>query len=153
MINERVRILRKHFGLTQKEFAEKLGFKQNSIAQIEIGNRTPSDKLIRIICDTFSANEVWIKTGDGNMLKPTNNEDIIYTWIDTVLETKINDLKHNLELNLKNMSKDDWVLLVNVSNILSQDCNKSSLIKSIIDLSESECEILYAVLNGIKNKI
>jgi len=152
-MNDRIRTIRVYLGLTQEEFAEKLFMKRNSITQIELGNRNPSNRLIKAISDIFSINENWIRTGNGDMIKQMNDEDIINTWIDTILETKMNDIKHNLALNLRNMSKDNWMVLCDIANILNCDCNKANLLKSIINLSESECEILCVVLNGIKNKI
>ncbi len=74
-MNTRIKELRKSLDLTQQVFAQKIGLKQNSIALIESGKRNISDQAILSICREFNVNEEWLRTGEGEMLKPdTNNE-------------------------------------------------------------------------------
>ena len=68
-LGERLRGFRKSKGLTQREFAEKLRLKPNSIAQIE-GGRNTSDQTIQTICREFGVNEEWLRTGEGEMVVP-----------------------------------------------------------------------------------
>lgn len=68
-IGERIRKIRKVLNLTQQEFANRIGMKRNSIAQIEIGRNT-SDQTIFSICREFNINEIWLKTGNGSMFNP-----------------------------------------------------------------------------------
>ena len=65
-VNERIRQVRKDNGLTQDEFASRLGLKRNSIAMIEAGRAT-SDQTIFAICREFGVNETWLRTGVGEM--------------------------------------------------------------------------------------
>ena len=67
-MNERIKKVRKALDLTQKEFAERIGMKQNSIALIESGRNT-SDQTIFAICREFNVNEEWLRTGIGEMFK------------------------------------------------------------------------------------
>lgn len=66
MIGERIREVRKELHLTQAAFADRLGMKRNSIAQVESGRNT-SDQTINAICREFRVNEVWLRTGEGEM--------------------------------------------------------------------------------------
>ena len=66
-MNQRIKEIRKDAGLTQQEFAEKIGSARNTIANYEIGNRNPSDAVIRSICREFKINEEWLRTGIGPM--------------------------------------------------------------------------------------
>lgn len=63
--NERLKLVRKKLGLTQQEFANKLGIKRGTIANYEIGRNTPIDAVIALICREFNINEVWLRTGEG----------------------------------------------------------------------------------------
>lgn len=65
-VNERIRQVRKDRGLTQDEFAARLGLKRNSVAMIEAGRAT-SDQTIFAICREFGVNETWLRTGAGEM--------------------------------------------------------------------------------------
>ena len=70
-INERIRYLRKdELGLTQAEFAEKLGLKQGSFSSIESGNATVTDRTVKAICMVFNVREEWLRTGEGEMYSP-----------------------------------------------------------------------------------
>jgi transcriptional regulator with XRE-family HTH domain len=66
-VNERIREIRLAKGQTQTEFAYALGVKRNTIATYEAGTRVPSNALITSICRTFSINETWLRTGEGEM--------------------------------------------------------------------------------------
>ena len=49
-MKDRLKKLRKELDLTQQAFADKIGMKQNTIAQYEMGRTTPSDAIIFSIC-------------------------------------------------------------------------------------------------------
>lgn len=76
--NDRLKIVRKKLGLTQQEFADKLGIKRGAIANYEIGRNTPIDAVISLICREFGVNEVWLRTGEGgeeNMFTKVDEDD------------------------------------------------------------------------------
>lgn len=66
-LNERLKKLRKKLDLTQREFAEKLHIKQNTVATYEMGRIIPSDSVVAGICREFNVNEEWLRTGTGEM--------------------------------------------------------------------------------------
>ncbi len=74
-MNERIKKIRKNLDLTQHEFAEKIGLKQNSIALIESGKRNISDRSILSICREFKVNEIWLRTGDGDMFEELSQSE------------------------------------------------------------------------------
>lgn len=69
-MNERIKLIRKDFKLTQTAFAERLGIKQNTVAQLEKGNRNPSEQLIKSICREFAISYDWLKNGVEPMKMP-----------------------------------------------------------------------------------
>lgn len=69
-LGERIKKLRKSFDLTQREFGERIGVKPNTIATYEIGRNEPIDAVVSLICREFNVNEVWLRTGDGEMSVP-----------------------------------------------------------------------------------
>ena len=66
-IGQRIKQLRKMLGLTQKEFAEKIGKSTISIAKWEAGDRTPDESTLKLIAKEFNIDEEWLKTGEGEM--------------------------------------------------------------------------------------
>lgn len=66
-MNSRIRELRKTLGLSQKDFAQKIGLKQNSVSYMEKDGATVTEQNIKTICSQFSVNEGWLRTGSGKM--------------------------------------------------------------------------------------
>lgn len=66
-MNKRIRELRKALNLSQREFANKIGLKQNAISYMEKIGSTVTEQNIKNICSQFSVNENWLRTGFGKM--------------------------------------------------------------------------------------
>lgn len=66
-MNERIKELRKALGLTQHEFADKLGISRGNIGSYEVGKSQPGGSVISLICKTFNVNEEWLRSGTGEM--------------------------------------------------------------------------------------
>lgn len=66
-VNERIKEIRKELGLSQEEFANQLYMKRNSIAQLEIGIRNPSERTLKSICNKFSVSLPYLQDGTGDM--------------------------------------------------------------------------------------
>lgn len=79
-MRERIKQIRKEFGMTQQEFADRLKVPRNTIAGYEVGKSNPSDAAINNICRELGVNESWLRTGNGDMFLPKNN-DILNTLI------------------------------------------------------------------------
>ncbi|MCU5977936.1 helix-turn-helix domain-containing protein [Clostridioides difficile] len=74
-INERLKLIRLYFNLSQKDFGSRLTIAQNYLSNIEKGYRNVTDKIIKITCFEFNINEEWLRTGIGNMF--TKQDDIL----------------------------------------------------------------------------
>lgn len=72
-MEKRIKKIRKTLDLTQQEFAERIGVKRNTVATYEMGKSKPSDSALSLICREFNVNEEWLRTGIGQMFKPTLN--------------------------------------------------------------------------------
>lgn len=68
---KRIKEIRRALGLNQIEFAKRLGLSQSTLAMIEVGRRSFSDKHIKLICSEFHINETWLRTGVGEMFVTT----------------------------------------------------------------------------------
>lgn len=74
-MQDRIKQVRQSEGLTQAEFAEKIGLSRNFVAMIEIGQREPSDRTVRDICRVFGVNEIWLRTGVGEPFTPLSRSE------------------------------------------------------------------------------
>ena len=76
-MNTRIKIIRQEEGLTQSQFADKIGLSRNYVAMIEIGQRDPSDRTISDICRIFGINEDWLRYGLEPMRLERSKEEEI----------------------------------------------------------------------------
>ena len=70
MIDKRLREMRKYFGMTQVQFAERIGTKQGNVADWERGRAAPSLEAMHGIVKGFNVNLHWLLTGQGDMMLP-----------------------------------------------------------------------------------
>lgn len=75
MIGERIQELRKSKGMTQQEFADSLSVPRSTIAGYEADKREPISATISLICQKFGVNEVWLRTGEGDMYQSVSIEE------------------------------------------------------------------------------
>lgn len=87
-MKDRLKKLRKELDLTQQAFADKIGMKQNTIAQYEMGRTTPSDAIIFSICREFGVNEKWLRSGDGEMFEELTDQQKILKYTALLLKDK-----------------------------------------------------------------
>lgn len=74
-MNTRIKELRKTLGLSQSEFAIKIGIGQTGISSIERGNSIVTDRTINQIVSTFGVDENWLRTGEGEPFPLPPEED------------------------------------------------------------------------------
>ncbi len=92
-MKDRIRAVRKNSNLTQKEFAEKLGIKQNTVASYEMGRIGISDSVVISICREFGVNEEWLRNGIEPMYK---EKDGSFTELLSDLDDSEDDFIKNL---------------------------------------------------------
>ena len=73
-IKDRFKELRTYLGLTQQEFAERIGIKQSTYSKYEIGRNAPIDSVFTLICREFGVSEEWLREGSGEMLRQETEE-------------------------------------------------------------------------------
>ncbi len=71
---ERVRMLRKELSLTQSDFGKKVGVGKTAISKIEKSENSLTDRMFNSICREFNVNEDWLRSGEGDMFLPFEDE-------------------------------------------------------------------------------
>lgn len=74
-MNTRIKTVRKSVGLTLEKFGERIGITASSVSAIEVGKNNPSEQTIRAICREFCVNEIWLRTGAGEMFRPEEESE------------------------------------------------------------------------------
>lgn len=112
-MNERIKKLRKELDLTQQEFSDRLGIKRGAVANYELGRNEPIDAVVSLICREFSVNEVWLRTGAGEMFVKITRDEEIATFIGRVLSGETETFQRRLISVLSKLSENEWELLEN----------------------------------------
>lgn len=113
-MNERIKKLRKNLNMTQQEFAEKIGLKQNSIALIESGKRNISERSILSIIREFGVDEIWLRTGDGEMFQPITQEEELAEFLADIKKSEDSDPIKKIVLAFMKLPKEKQELMKDV---------------------------------------
>lgn len=110
-MKDRIRKVRKESHKTQAEFAESLGLKQNTIATYEMGRFMPSDRTISDICRTYNVNEVWLRTGEGEMFVQRSREDDIADYVGRIMGGKCSEFENAIISVMAKTSIEEWKMI------------------------------------------
>ncbi len=158
-IGERIQELRKSKNLTQTEFGKMFGVTHAHISSIERGKENPSEMFILFIVEKLKVNEIWLRTGEGEMYSISNFD----TRTDSGNITKFELLNKNLVNYMNNIGGEELKTIVSIlsyfqSSLISQDFKNSE--SKMVYLKELEkivklLDIILANANGLivqKNK-
>lgn len=123
-VNERIKELRKALGLTQQKFADKIGVKQNTVAQYEMGRNQPIDTVIALICREFNVNEDWLRYGEGEMFRQQSRNDELTAFMGDLLKNETPDFRARLVSVLARLDTEEWRLLEKMALKLVDEMKK-----------------------------
>lgn len=157
-MSERLKELRKILGLTQQEFADRLGIKRNAVTNYEVGRNSPADIVVSLICREFNVSESWLRTGEGEPFAKKSRSDEIREYVDRI--QGVNDgFKAQFAAALAALEEEDWEIILSVVNDIK---NRSMAEKkravsapattAIADLTPEEQEIIRQYREKRKQK-
>ena len=120
-MKERIKELRKSLGITQQEFADKLGLKRNTIATYEIGKAVPSDRVVSDLCKKYNVNEEWLRTGEGEMFVALNRTQQIAQLTADLFKGEKDSFKERLLLALAKLDENEWKVLEKIAEDLTKE--------------------------------
>lgn len=73
-MKNRIKLLRKTLGLSQKDFGKKIGIGDTAVSKLEKGERNPSEQTLKSICREFNVDYFWLSEGaDVDMFRKMPN--------------------------------------------------------------------------------
>jgi transcriptional regulator with XRE-family HTH domain len=76
-INQRIKQLRKALNMTQAGFSQVISLSSGYLAGIETEKRKVNDRIIKLICSSFNANENWLRWGQGEIFDQNEDKQFI----------------------------------------------------------------------------
>jgi transcriptional regulator with XRE-family HTH domain len=104
-LKDRFKELRETLSLTQQKFADRLDISRNFVAQIEMGNKIPSERTIKDICREFKVNYDWLVNGTGDMFQDDDSD--AQAIVDSVM-TGDNDFAKKTLVKFARLSEERW---------------------------------------------
>lgn len=116
----RISMIRYDSNLNYQEFGAKLKVSGQIVKYWEDGVRTPSDKNLTNIANTFNINYIWLKFGKGDMKRSLDSKFLV------IQKSKLNEL-----LTLFNQYTDNAFLLdKKVNKLISDILSMSDMLNS-----------------------
>lgn len=107
----RVKAARKALGLTQNAMAERMGLNGNYIYQIEAGKQAVSNRFASDLCRIFNVNEVWLRTGEGEMFVEVDPENQLMEWAGRVLASSSDSFRSRFVRMMMGLTDAEWMAL------------------------------------------
>lgn len=123
-MNSRVREVREHLGLSQAQFGERLGVSRDVISNIEynrLKNPKQKEPIIKLICSTFGVNEIWLRTGEGEMFQAMTENEELAAYLGDVMHDEPESFRKRLTLEMKNWTPEVWQMLEEICKRLATE--------------------------------
>lgn len=120
-VGDRIKELRKSLGLTQQQFADRIGVRGNVIAKYDTGATSPSDAVISLICREFGVSESWLRTGEGDMIVPLSRSEEISDYVGKVLGDPTAEFPRRLIHVMSQLTPDEMVVLERIIDHLTEE--------------------------------
>lgn len=145
-MGERLKELRKKLGLTQEEFAKRLGIKRNAVTNYEVGRNDPADLIVSLICREFSVNESWLRFGEGEIFIEKTKDEQIQEMVDEIMVEKPEDFRRRFVRALAALDADGWAALERFIDSISETTKKEEQAVTVPqnsnDLTPEEQEVV-----------
>ena len=120
---DRIKEVRKSLNLTQQKFADRIGTKQNTVAQYEIGRNVPIDPVITAICREFNVNEIWLRTGEGEPFQEESRQEQIMKFAAQTIKGS-DEFRKQFVSMLAKLDVEDWEALAKIFTKLANEAKK-----------------------------
>ena len=118
---ERLKELRKYKNMTQQEFADKLKIKRPTIANYEADRVEPSSAVIAGICREYGVNEIWLRSGEGDMFQAMTEDEELAAYLGDVMNDETASFRRRITLEMENWTLEVWQMLEEICKRLATE--------------------------------
>ena len=121
ILNERLKLLRKELHITLDQFGERVGVTKSAISNIENGNRSLTEQMIKSICREFDVDEEWLRNGTGSMFIERTRDEEIANFIGTIQSVDDDSFMKKFISMLAKLDESEWKLLEKMALRLTKE--------------------------------
>jgi transcriptional regulator with XRE-family HTH domain len=114
-MKERIAVLRKTLGLTQKQFGEQIGVQRGTIANYELGRNIPTETVRLMICRVYGVRREWLETGEGEIFDKKTRYDQIREMADEYMKDESESFRNRLISVISELSEEQLVVLAEIA--------------------------------------
>lgn len=118
---QRLKHLRLTLGLSQIEFAKRLGVTNVSISYLENGVKRMSSSTRNLVLREFNVNPVWLDTGDGKMFLEVSDNDQLVMFVDDILKSSDVDIRKRILTALSRIPSSQWNAIADILETISSN--------------------------------
>lgn len=108
-------------GGNMSEFARRIDVTPAYISKLKNDrNRVPSDRTISDICKEFNVNEIWLRTGEGEMFRELTQEEEIAQFIGKTLSNTNPTFQKRFIAALSHLTVEEWKVLEQIAKDISE---------------------------------
>ena len=146
MAGERFLHLRNYLGLSQQQFAQKIGYTTGYISKIEQGLRTPEQKFLEAVYKVFSIDPDWLMSGSGSMFTTTETHSVDMEHI----SDRIRILRKGRGLNQMAFAE---LVGCSVNSVRSMEIGRMKPSHKMLHRIALACDISYGwLLSGVEGE-
>lgn len=120
-INERIGAVVLDSGLSKTDFAKKLNVTQQYVSKL-VSHGNPSDRTITDICREFRVDEVWLRTGVGEMHPPVSRAEEIANFLGELLNGGGTPEQRAFIAVMQRTTQDEWAMFSRKLRELAAEC-------------------------------
>lgn len=107
-------------GLTQADFAEKIGITNSALSRIESGVNALIEQNIKAIVREFGVSETWLRTGEGEMFPPRTRQEELAKFFNRV-EQVSDSFQARFVQALAELDEAQWQLIADMVEKLAEN--------------------------------
>ncbi|WP_107841200.1 helix-turn-helix domain-containing protein [Metasolibacillus meyeri] len=142
----RIKFLRQHLALNQREFSARINISQPTLALMEKGQRVVRDIHVAQICSEFNINEKWLRTGEGEMFLSVE----VFSLDEQAKKSNLTELEIAIMRGYMNLDLDVRERLMNELEAIFKPIHNED-IATFEDNSDSEIEAEMDIANDRKD--
>lgn len=120
-INKRIADAIAAKGMKKSEVARRINVSPAFISQLCSGAALPSERTIVDIASVCSVNDIWLRSGEGEMLQAMNEDEELAAYLGDVMHDEPESFLRRLTLEMKNWTPEVWQMLEEICKRLSTE--------------------------------
>lgn len=120
-INKRIADAIAAKGMKKSEVARRINVSPAFISQLCSGAALPSERTIVDIASVCGVNQMWLRSGEGEMFQAMNEDEELAAYLGDVMNDEPASFRRRLTLEMKNWTPEVWQMLEEICKRLATE--------------------------------